>query len=161
MNNQIFISLGSNLGNKKAKLLSAFDEIELLIGTIVSKSSFYESEPWGYSSNEFFVNCVIEIASELDAFQTLNELHRIETKLGRLRKDTLEYIDRTIDLDLLYFGNQIIENQIIVPHPRLYLRKFVLVPLNEIAKDFVDPLKNKTIHQLLNECEDKSLLIKA
>ena len=161
MKNQIFISLGSNLGNKKAKLLSAFDEIELLIGTIVSKSSFYESEPWGYSSNEFFVNCVIEIASELDAFQTLNELHRIETKLGRLRKDTLEYIDRTIDLDLLYFGNQIIENPIIVPHPRLYLRKFVLVPLNEIAKNFVDPLKNKTIHQLLNECEDKSLLIKA
>lgn len=160
MNNQIYISLGSNLGNRKANIYDAFDAIEKNIGSIQKISSLYQSEPWGFSSKEYFINCVINIQSNLNAEKILTELHIIESNLGRIRTNTTNYSDRTIDLDLLYFGNMIIDAGIILPHPRLYQRKFVLIPMVEIAPTFNDPYKNRTILQLLSDCDDESILTK-
>jgi 2-amino-4-hydroxy-6-hydroxymethyldihydropteridine diphosphokinase len=161
LNNHIYISLGSNLGDKRATIFNAYEAIENKIGSILSKSSLYTSEPWGFESEEFFINCVIEIETNLDASQTLNELHLIENSLGRVRLDSINYTDRNIDLDLLYFGDKIIETSFNLPHPRIYQRKFVLVPLAEIAPSFIDPKKKKTILELLTECEDDSFLTKS
>jgi deoxyguanosine kinase len=153
---EIYIGLGSNLGDKKSNIISAIEEINK-IASVDAISSFYESEPWGFESVNTFINNVIEISTELTPLELFFELKKIEKSLGRKIKKSDSYENRIIDLDILYYNNQIIENDTItIPHKQIENRLFVLKPLNEIKPKFIDPIKNLNISHLLSICPDKS-----
>ncbi len=158
---QVFIGFGANLGDRIANINEAIRMIHEEIGEVISQSSFYESEPWGYESSELFVNGVIEINTDLKPFTLLEELKLIETSLGRQKKSEESYSDRLIDLDILFFGDKCIDmNELIIPHPHIYTRRFVLEPFSEIAPNFLDFRVHKSSIELLNECRDTSVLKK-
>ena len=125
-------------------------------GKIVAKSRLYESEPWGFKSEHWFLNQVVKIETALSPDDLMKELLEIEKELGRDRSVPHEgYVSRPMDLDILYFGNEIIDTQMVkAPHPRLHERRFTLLPLCDIALDFVHPVMKKTNLQLLDECQD-------
>lgn len=153
----VFILLGSNLGDRQLLINQACKMIEERCGKIVAKSCLYESEPWGFKSEHWFLNQVVEIDTSLSPDELMQTLLAIEEELGRDRSTPHEgYVSRPMDLDILYWGDGlIIENQhVIVPHPRLHQRRFTLLPLCDIAPDYVHPIKNKTNRQLLDECQD-------
>ena len=153
----VFILLGSNLGNRQLLINQACKMIEERCGKIVAKSRLYESEPWGFKSEHWFLNQVVEIDTSLSPDELMQTLLAIEEEHGRDRSTLHEgYVSRPMDLDILYWGDGlIIENQhVIVPHPRLHQRRFTLLPLCDIAPDYVHPIKNKTNRQLLDECQD-------
>lgn len=157
----VFIGIGTNLGDKIANMHLAVALIEKHVGAVINRSTFYESEPWGFQSAEWFLNGVIEIQTVLEPIALLTELKKIEISLGRTSKTTTEYTDRLIDLDILYFGDKtIVLRELEIPHPRIYTRKFVLEPLQEIAPNFIDVKVNKSISELLNMCSDASVLKK-
>jgi 2-amino-4-hydroxy-6-hydroxymethyldihydropteridine diphosphokinase len=158
MKNNIFILLGSNLGDRQAILSSARQAIQAQCGKILKLSHLYETAPWGFESNNWFLNQVIEIESVMDATPLLNRLLEIEKNLGRIRT-SMQYSSRNIDIDLLYFGDEVINSaQLEVPHPRLHLRKFTLLPLCEIAANFMHPLLQKTQLELLQQVADESVV---
>lgn len=160
--NIIYLGLGTNLGDKKSNLEKAISEIETQIGKISQKSSIYSTKALGFDSENDFLNQVIEIQSDLTVLDVLNEIIQIEKKLGRETKSHQEnYEDRLIDIDILYFNSEIIkQTELSVPHKRLSERKFVLVPLAEIAPDWIDPIHEKSIQELLQETPDKSEIFK-
>lgn len=152
---KIYISLGSNLGDRKNNLLDACNLIEKQFGRIESKSKIYETEPWGFESSDKFLNQVVCFYSDEPAQTIMEILLSIEKEMGRVRNQE-RYSSRIIDIDILFIGQQIIKTKIVVvPHPRLHERKFVLAPMNDIAADFVHPVFRKTIKELLVECTDK------
>jgi len=158
--NRVFIGLGGNIGN----LPGNFNEAKRLIreegGILTRASSLYRSRPLGFVSEDDFMNQVIEIHSVLSPANLLETLLVIEKKLGRIRVPG-KYTSRTIDLDILYYNDLIIHSEALsVPHPRIGERKFVLVPLVEIAPAFIHPLLGKTQRQLLEICPDTSLIQK-
>lgn len=152
---------GSNIGDKVSTIEKSTELIQREIGEIEKTSSFYESEPWGFESNEWFINRVIGIYTLLSPINLLDKLLSIETSLGRVRNTKIKaYSSRTIDLDILFYNNEVIVNeQLYIPHPRLQFRKFTLLPLVEMYPDFVHPILNKTIFKLLEECNDVSKVI--
>ena len=153
--NIVYLLLGGNRGNVKEAINTAKTLIAELIGSIISESSFYESEPWGFSSSNNFINQVLKIQTDLKAEQVLLQTQDIEVRLGRIRNNT-HYESRTMDIDILFFNYKIIETEMLqIPHPRLHLRKFTLEPLNEIAGNFVHPILNETIENLNKKCDDK------
>jgi 2-amino-4-hydroxy-6-hydroxymethyldihydropteridine diphosphokinase len=133
---EIYIGLGSNLGNKELHLQTAIDEIEKRIGHVVRQSAFIESEPWGFESNNTFVNAVIAVDTDMTPTDVLKETQKIEREMGRTHKSVNgHYADRTIDIDILLFGNMEIDTpELTIPHPRMNERDFVIVPLREILK---------------------------
>ncbi len=149
---------GSNIGDKIFTIKKSTELIKKEIGEIEKISSFYESEPWGFESNEWFINRTVGIYTILSPIQLLEKLLKIETSLGRVRNPVKKaYSSRTIDLDMLFFNNEIIKTpNLTIPHPRLHLRKFTLLPLAEIYPNFVHPVFNKTVNELLSECNDVS-----
>lgn len=153
------ILLGSNMGDKKNMLLNAVNDIKKTIGEIITKSSIYETEPWEVDGfQESYLNQVIQINTALTAKNLLIELNKIETKYGRNRE--IKNSSRTLDLDILFFDNQIINNNdLTIPHPRLHLRNFTLIPLMEIAPYYIHPKLNKNIEELYDECKDPSEVI--
>lgn len=152
-----YILLGSNMGDKFALLNNAIEIIESRCGKVIKKSSLYESEPWGFVCDENFVNQAICIETELPANDLLKELLNIESELGRVRKENqVGYASRPIDLDIIYYGDMINEEEFLtLPHPRLHERNFVLMPLCEIAPDFIHPIFKVTNKTLLNRCCDE------
>ncbi len=153
MNRGIFLSLGSNLSDRKANLLNARVVLERL-GRIISLSPTYQTDAWGKTDQPAFYNQVIEMSSDLDPNQFLSETLAIEHELGRVREE--KWGPRVIDIDILFYGNRIVNDQnLIVPHPGIASRKFVLVPLADIAPEFVHPTLKKTIVTLLQECHDE------
>jgi 2-amino-4-hydroxy-6-hydroxymethyldihydropteridine diphosphokinase len=157
-NHIVFIGLGSNIGNKELNIEKAIEHIEKQ-ANILLKSSIYSSEPWGFDSSYSFLNSVIKIETQLTPQLLFEFLKEIELKMGRVKKNKNEYEDRIIDLDILFFDDEIISNETLsIPHIQLVNRKFVLEPLNEISSDFIHPLLNKTIGVLLQECTDMSVL---
>jgi 2-amino-4-hydroxy-6-hydroxymethyldihydropteridine diphosphokinase len=150
---EVFISLGSNLGDRAENLKKAIHSIELNIGTIVRQSSVYETKPWGHSNQPDFFNQVILIHSDKSPEDCLRSLSDIEDEMGRKRGE--KWGKRLIDLDLLYVDSNIIQSEkLTLPHPGISQRRFVLVPLVEIAHEFIHPQLQKNQRQLLTECAD-------
>lgn len=158
---KVYLSLGSNLGDKQRNLRFAISEIEQRCGKIELCSSFYSTPPWGFNSDNEFVNLALSITTVLDPLDLLNVLKHIEQDAGRQQKTKKDYEDRPLDIDILFYDNSIIESeQLSIPHPRLHLRLFVLVPMNEIAPQLMHPILHKTIETLLMECDDSTLIRK-
>ncbi len=156
----VYLSLGSNLGDRRKFLFEATQEIENLIGKITLKSSIYETEAWGKKDQGDFLNMVIALESDLSPSVILDNILAIEKQLGRKR--IIKWGERCIDIDILFIDKQIIAlaPRLVVPHPMLIFRKFVLVPLQEIVPDFIHPQLNKNISEILQELEDESLVEK-
>ena len=157
----VYISLGSNIGDRvgylqqAVSLLKAIPEIN-----VISTSSFYESEPWKMNSENWFVNAVIQISTNLLPEKLLEECQRIETQLGRKRTAEKEYQDRTIDIDILFYNDLIMHTDTLtIPHPHFHKRAFVMVPMLEIAQDSTHPLFKKTVMQLYEELENPEMVL--
>lgn len=155
-----YLSLGSNQGDRigyvqqAASLLGADEGI-----TIVRSSSFYETEPWGMDTKTWFVNAVIEIKTKYTPQELSKACQRIETQLGRDRKDSNTYEDRTIDIDILFYNKDILEeDNLTIPHKFLHLRAFILVPMMELNADFVHPVLHKTIEEMHNDLENPEMV---
>jgi 2-amino-4-hydroxy-6-hydroxymethyldihydropteridine diphosphokinase len=147
-----FIGLGSNLGDREAALNGAIADLGQTPGVVLrSVSSFHETEPVGGPAGQgMFLNAAAVLETTLDPFALLKILLEIETRFGRAR--TVHWGERTLDLDLLLFGDQIIDTpELSVPHPRFTTRRFVLEPLAEVAPTAIDPVKKRTIAELLAE----------
>ena len=148
-----YILFGSNQGDKKALLEEACRQIEIHCGMLAERSSDYLSEPWGFEAAEWFLNALLVVETELEPDELMDELLTIEKELGRVRHPEKKgYCSRTADLDILYYGDQIINTEkVTVPHPRLHLRKFALEPLCEVIPDFLHPVFNLSQTQLLEQ----------
>ncbi|MBI3586532.1 MAG: 2-amino-4-hydroxy-6-hydroxymethyldihydropteridine diphosphokinase [Ignavibacteriales bacterium] len=153
---RVFICLGSNIGDRLQYLRSALLLVEKMPGTAVKKASaVYETEPVGKKDQAYFLNAVIEIETTLSALAVAEKFKEIEKQLGRTTSQ--RWGPREIDIDLLFVGERIIqEKDLIVPHPEMYNRKFVLIPMNEIAGDFIDPVRKLSMSDLLTRCSDTS-----
>jgi deoxyguanosine kinase len=157
---KVFLGIGTNLGDRQANLKKAIENIRESIGPVIHASSVYETEPWGFRSENQFLNIVVEVETDLKPSGLLGRMLMIEANMGRLRGGK-EYISRLIDLDIILYGNEILETKsLIVPHPKMQERRFVLIPLNEIAPDLVHPVLGIDIRTLLKECKDKSKVVK-
>ncbi len=148
-----YLLIGGNLGNRLAFLGRAEEKIKQKGIQVLRKSSVYETAAWGITDQPAFLNQVLEVSTMLTAEQLLKELLTIERELGRIR--TEKNGARTIDIDILYFGEDIISLPgLIIPHERIALRKFVLIPLTELIPDFINPSTGKTTKRMLDECPD-------
>ena len=150
-----YLSLGSNIGDRFENLEICVSEISKIYGIeFVKSSSFYETQPWGVENQPWFLNAVIEIETTLLPDELLIECNKIEMAMGRNRDLETRWGERIIDIDILFYGSEIICKQnLVIPHKFLHKRAFVLVPMMEIAPDFVHPFFNKTIEDLYNEIE--------
>lgn len=149
----IYLLVGSNLGDRHNNLQNAIHLISHHIGTVSEKSAIYESEAWGETNQPDFFNQVINIETELSHEALLHALQGIEKKLGKYKIG--KWRERLIDLDILYYHNRIVRtNQLMIPHPEIQNRNFVLLPLCEIAGEDVHPILLKSHQQLLNESPD-------
>jgi len=134
--------------------------LEKTAGNIIIKSSVFETEPWGFTGVNYFLNIAVILNTALKPEELLSVTNSIENNLGRERTNA-GYTSRTIDIDILFYGDLLIQKQdLIIPHPLLHKRLFVLIPLNEIHPDLVHPVYKKTISQLLAECEDNLKVIR-
>jgi len=150
MNNRCFLGLGSNLGNKKENLYKAKEFLKQKNIKIIKESIIHETEPMYYSKQDNFLNQVIEIKTEYNPEDLLKIISGIEKKLKRERK--IRYGPRTIDIDILFYEDKIIKtDDLIIPHPKITEREFVLSPLCEIAGDFIHPEQGKTMCELKDE----------
>lgn len=153
--NLIYVSLGSNLGNKLQNLDIARELIGNEVGNMHSVSGIYESAAWGYSSENLFYNCCLSSVTLLEPLPLLEKMLSIETKMGRVRGDK-GYSDRLIDMDLLFFNNVVLDHpRLVIPHPAMANRRFVLTPLSEIAPELVHPVNGLTVLEMLEGCQDK------
>jgi 2-amino-4-hydroxy-6-hydroxymethyldihydropteridine diphosphokinase len=151
----VYLLTGSNLGDSTAYLAEAAKQIEQKVGKIVRRSSLYETEPWGITNQPAFLNQALVVETSLQPAPLMEILLHIETEMGRKRGE--KYGPRTIDIDQLFYDDQIIQAiSLIIPHPEIQHRRFVLAPLCEIAPYFVHPVINKNMLTLLNDCTDHS-----
>jgi 2-amino-4-hydroxy-6-hydroxymethyldihydropteridine diphosphokinase len=153
--NSVYLLLGGNLDDRASSLNRAKGEVAKHIGTIEAESSVYESDPWGFEADQRFLNQVIRIDTRFSPAEVLQEIIRIESKLGRMRNDSSGYSSRTIDIDILFFNDDIIkEENLAIPHPKIPERMFTLIPLAELNRLMIHPGCQKTIEELINECTD-------
>ena len=147
---QLYLSLGSNEGNREALLHQAIDAIDCLIGQVGGIATFIETEPWGFDSPHPFLNTALSVSTSLPPLEVLEHTQAIERQLGRQHKSVDgHYYDRPIDIDLLFYDQLILTSErLTLPHPLLTERLFVLEPLREIAPEFIHPLSGRTIAEL-------------
>ena len=155
--NSVVLLLGANLGEKEAMFAQVEKYIYENVGEIICKSAIYVSKPWGFESEHNFINQVLVVDTDFSAHDTLLRCQAIEKKCGRIRHENVGYESRTIDIDILYYNNDIVDTEdLIIPHPLLHKRNFTMVPLAEVLPNYVHPIFLKNNRQLLEECEDKS-----
>lgn len=151
-----YIGLGSNIGNRLSLLKKAIQELNNNAGVVLHQSKVYETPPWGFDADQSFYNQVVELHTKLSPEELLDVLQRIEKILGRVR-DGKGYASRTMDLDILFFNQEIMNTERLkIPHPKLHERNFVLVPMNEIAPQLVHPQLKRTISELLGQSPDQA-----
>jgi 2-amino-4-hydroxy-6-hydroxymethyldihydropteridine diphosphokinase len=152
----VYLGIGTNLGNREENLKQAVTKIEEFIGPVFKSSSIYETAPWGFQSNDEFLNKVVQVETKLIPSGLLGRLLMIESLLGRIRGEK-RYSSRLIDIDILLYEDLIVEEESLkIPHPLLHERKFVLVPLCEIAPEMIHPVLKKSMKELLDICRDRS-----
>ncbi len=146
----VYLGLGTNLGDKEQNLRMSIKKIEERIGNVVSLSAFYATAPWGFSSENSFLNAAVCVETTLLPLQVLEETQRIERELGRTEKSVNGlYADRLIDIDLLLYDDRVMDAEgLVLPHPLMTERRFVMEPLSEIAPDVVHPVLHKTMKEL-------------
>jgi 2-amino-4-hydroxy-6-hydroxymethyldihydropteridine diphosphokinase len=150
-----YLMTGSNLGDKANNLKIARKAIENELGTLIGSSSISESEPWGFNHPEYFLNQLFVIQTSFRAQELLEKILQIEEGMGRIRKSG-EYSARTIDIDILFYDDLIINTeQLTIPHPKIAVRRFVLLPLMEIDTSLVHPVTGLTIWEMYRDCRDK------
>lgn len=156
----VYLSLGSNKGDRigyvqqAASLLGLDENI-----SIVRTSAFYETEPWNMNTQTWFVNAIIEAKTKYSPKELLEVCQRIEKQLGREHKGVNDYQDRTIDIDILFYNKDVInEENLTIPHKYVHLRAFNLVPMMELNADFVHPVLNKTITEMHNDLESPEMV---
>ena len=151
MDHTVYLALGSNLGNRLANLKNAISNLTPQMD-VKKKSPVYETPPWGYADQPPFLNQCVMAETYLDPESLLAHLKRLETVLGR--EPSFENGPRLIDIDILFYDDEIIDSPpLVVPHPRMHTRGFVLVPLNDIAPDLVHPVLGKPVSELLLDVE--------
>lgn len=149
-----YIGLGTNIGNKRRNLITAAALLAERAGDVLSISSFYDTEPWGFESDNTFLNAALLLETELEPLQLLSLTQEIEKEMGRTQKSDGAYHDRIIDLDILLYDLCVInEAALVVPHPLMHKRQFVMEPLAEIAPMLVHPVLNKTMLELAEEID--------
>ncbi len=152
--NTVVLLIGGNEGERLMFLQQAVEQIEKRVGEVLKKSSIYETEPWGFSAEQNFLNQALVVSTGKSPQETLKECLQIEENLGRQRLSE-GYASRTMDIDILFFNEEIIQTtELEIPHPRLHQRLFVLLPLVEIMPDFIHPVLKKNISALLENCQD-------
>lgn len=140
-----YLGLGTNIGNKRRNLITAAALLAERAGDVLALSGFYQTEPWGFRSENLFLNAAVTLETELTPADLLYVTQQIEREMGRAQKSAGSYQDRIIDLDILLYGDRVLETpELVIPHPLMHERKFVLEPLAEIA-----PL---AVHPVLKEC---------
>lgn len=159
--NTVYLLLGSNLGNSTTFIYKASKLILTNVGTIIKESSNYESPPWGFKNANDFINKVLVVETVLSPNEVLSNILEIEQFLGRKRTHNKNYESRIIDIDILFFNEEIIKQKnLTIPHPRLHERRFTLLPLIELESDFIHPEFRLPISKLLLNCKDCSLVKK-
>lgn len=150
-----YIGLGANDGDRVYYIEHAIEKLREVDGVkLLKTASLYETTPWGKEDQPFFINTVCKLDVTLSPYELLKKCNQIENLLGRNRENEVHWGKRTIDLDILFFGENIInDHDLIIPHKYLHERAFVLIPLKEIAPNFVHPVLNKTVEQLLIELQ--------
>lgn len=157
---KVYLCLGGNIGDTRNYLQNAVAMISRRIGRVVSQSAVYQSEPWGFNAEQMFLNQVVVAETELEPHAVLELCLQIEAELGRTRSGN-GYEPRTIDIDIVFFGQQIISQpDLQVPHPLMHRRNFVLRPLCDVAADLVHPVLGLTVRQLADICDDKAVVRK-
>ena len=151
----LYLSLGTNLGDRRFNLETALTLIGQRIGTVEDVSDVVETEPWGFDSPNSFLNLTAKVITELKPLDVLKTIKKIEKGMGRTSKTGTEgYQDRIIDIDLLLYDELVMESpELTIPHRLMHKRRFVLEPLAEISPELVHPVIHKTISQLLNEIQ--------
>ncbi|MHC1775768.1 MAG: 2-amino-4-hydroxy-6-hydroxymethyldihydropteridine diphosphokinase [Lentimicrobium sp.] len=153
--NDLYLLLGSNLGDRFLNIAKATGFISVEIGLVKAASGLYETEPWGNVNQGKFLNQILKLSSKEDPELVLQKILSIELKMGRKRNKE-QNSARIIDIDILFYGGLVFESAMLsIPHPRIQLRRFVLVPLNEIAPGLIHPVSGKSMQQLLRCCPDK------
>ena len=159
MPNKVYLLTGSNVGDSSALLKEAKLAIQKQVGEIEAASHLYKTAPWGNTNQQDFLNQVLAVNTILSATDVLKIILNIELQMGRTREK--KWAPRTIDIDILFFNNEFIqEDNLIVPHPLLHQRRFTLVPLAEIAPNYSHPLLHQSIFNLLQHCNDDSVVEK-
>ena len=158
--NRVFLGIGGNLGDRLGNLRSAVKLIGERIGNVEKISSVYLSEPWGFKHAKYFTNIVAELQTSLSADEVLTKAFEIEAELKRTRSGK-GYEGRTMDIDILFYNDEVINTEkLVVPHPYICQRLFVLLPMQEIAPDFIHPQNGKTMQKLAEICPDNGKIRK-
>jgi 2-amino-4-hydroxy-6-hydroxymethyldihydropteridine diphosphokinase len=157
MTSLAYLLTGSNLGDRIGHLASAAGLLNAMAGEIVKYSPVYESPPWGFDHPTAFLNQAIALKTSVKPADLLAIIHDIEKSSGRRRGEGNTYEARTLDIDIIFYGQEIIgEHDLQIPHPRMHLRRFTLLPLCDIAPGLVHPLLKKNMRELLDDCSDDS-----
>lgn len=159
MNREIYLLLGSSIGDRLKYLEEAKELIKSEIGRIEQESPVYETEPWGDIPQSYFYNQMIRISGQSGPKEILNKILLIEKKLGRTRE--VKWSDRTIDIDIIFFGNKIINDKdLTIPHPQFEKRNFAILPMMALSPDFLHPVSKKTIEDIyLHSTDDSEVFI--
>jgi 2-amino-4-hydroxy-6-hydroxymethyldihydropteridine diphosphokinase len=153
---KVFLGIGTNLGERERNLEETVTKIKESIGPVLNMSSVYETEPWGFVTENQFLNMVVEVETKLTPSGVLGAILMIEAFLGRIRGGK-QYSSRVIDIDILLYEDSVVDQvSLKIPHPLMVKRRFVMVPMCEIAPDLEHPVLKKSIASLLESCEDKS-----
>lgn len=151
----VYLGLGTNIGNKRKNMVTAAALLAERAGDVLSLSSFYETEPWGFASENTFLNAALELETDCSPMELLRLTQQIEREMGRTQKSDGSYHDRIIDIDILLYGNEVVHHEdLVVPHPLMQQRLFVMQPLVEIAPSLVHPVLQKSMYDLYMDLLD-------